>query len=232
MKLLIVGAGGNSGTRLTHAAIAAGHAVTAYVRNADRLAAALGGLPPGLQVATGDGTDAAALRAAMTGQDAVINAAGIVTDGAIYTTIVGTVIAAAAEALGAGGRFWLFGGLPVLDIAGTARTGLDLPGLPEMYAMHRTNYDTVRATALDWSMLCPGPMVDGPPHAGLRLSADVMPLPLANAAAMDIPALAGAIFGRMGEVTISYADAAAVILDHLARGGPFKARRVGVALPA
>jgi hypothetical protein len=36
---------------------------------------------------------------------------------------------------------------------------------------------------------------------------------------------------RMPELTISYEDAAEVILDNLSKGGRFSRRRVGVALP-
>ena len=77
MKLLILGAGGNSGLRLVRMGLAAGHDVTAFVRNEskfkDQLAMAN---PKGLTIRTGDVTDEIALAAAMSGQNAVINAAG------------------------------------------------------------------------------------------------------------------------------------------------------------
>ena len=76
MKLLILGATGNMGQRLLVQGLARGHAITAFVRNRAKLAQQLGtAVPPGLAVFKGDVNDATALRAAMTGQDVVINCA-------------------------------------------------------------------------------------------------------------------------------------------------------------
>jgi hypothetical protein len=44
-------------------------------------------------------------------------------------------------------------------------------------------------------------------------------------------ALAFAFKQKVPELTISYEDAAEVILDNLSQGGQFSPRRVGVALP-
>ncbi|MBK7118317.1 MAG: NAD(P)H-binding protein [Comamonadaceae bacterium] len=76
MKLLILGATGNMGQRLLAQGLARGHAITAFVRNRAKLQQQLGtAVPPGLAVFEGDVNDATALRAAMTGQDVVINCA-------------------------------------------------------------------------------------------------------------------------------------------------------------
>jgi hypothetical protein len=73
---------------------------------------------------------------------------------------------------------------------------------------------------------------DGEPTKGLRLSANewpVQPPPLANA--LPKVALAYAFKQRVPELTISYEDAAEVILSNLDRIGRFSRKRVGVALP-
>jgi hypothetical protein len=57
----------------------------------------------------------------------------------------------AQEALGAGGRFWLFGGPALLDAPGTSMATLDLPGVPNIYEGHRANWNAVKATSPDHS---------------------------------------------------------------------------------
>jgi uncharacterized protein YbjT (DUF2867 family) len=57
MKLLILGATGNSGIRLVRLGLAAGHEVTAFVRSERKLAELLGGkIPQTLAVRAGDVT--------------------------------------------------------------------------------------------------------------------------------------------------------------------------------
>lgn len=236
MKLLILGAGGNSGLRLVRMGLTAGHEVTAFVRNErkfnEQLAVAN---PKGLSVRTGDVTDEAAVAAAMAGNNAVVNAAGNATEPKGYVPLVAGIIRAAEKALGPGGRFWLFGGAAALDIPGTAKMTVDLPLVPKIFQAHKSNFARVSATKLDWSMLCPGPMTeapDGKPHQGLRVSADVWPVPRPALTKM-LPSIATAIaFARkMPEMTITYEDAAHVILSNLTPNGPYARRRVGVALP-
>ena len=57
--------------------------------------------------------------------------------------------------------------------------GVDLPKVPKVYEAHRTNLGALRRSPLDWSLLCPGPMiasVNGNPTGGLRLSVDEWPV--------------------------------------------------------
>jgi len=67
MKLVIVGATGNVGSRTVEQALAAGHEVVAYARRPEAVAA-----KTGLTVVGGEAADTAALAAASTGADAVI----------------------------------------------------------------------------------------------------------------------------------------------------------------
>ena len=84
-------------------------------------------------------------------------------------------------------------------------------------------------------MLCPGPMIasaEGKPTKDLRLSVDEWPTaPPAYTYVLPRLALAFAFKQKVPELTISYEDAAEVILDNLSKNGRFSRRRVGIALP-
>ena len=71
MKLIVLGATGATGRLVVEQAVARGHEVVAYVRRPEALSER-----PGLRVVGGQLTDAAALRTALTGADAVLCAIG------------------------------------------------------------------------------------------------------------------------------------------------------------
>jgi uncharacterized protein len=232
MKVCILGATGNTGTRLVARALAEGHAVTAVVRNAGRAADLR---HEHLTVREIDFGDATALREVMRGQDVVINAAGYLTDSESFTPLVQRIITSAEAALGSGGRFWMFAGAVLLDVPGTGEMTLDLPAVPQVYEAHRSNYRAVRGTKLDWSVLCPGPMMpspDGRATEGLVVSAEVWPV-ARPACTRFLPRIASTLAFKQAvpRLTIYYEDAARVVLDNLAADSPFSRRRVGVALP-
>jgi hypothetical protein len=236
MKILVIGATGNTGQVLVKAGLDRGHSVSAYVRNGEKLSRQLGeSIASSVHIVVGDVLDKEAMAAAMHGQDAVINAAGNSTDGDSYIPLVRSVVKAAQTGLGADGRFWLFGGAAALDVPGTGIMGVDLPKIPAIFQAHKTNYQLVSSTNLDWSMLCPGPMIpaaDGNSHAGLRISADAWPFdPPAISRFLPKIALSLAFKLKMPQLIINYEDAAKVILDNLEPGGPYSRKRVGVALP-
>lgn len=72
MKIIVFGASGGTGVEIVQQALAAGHTVTAFVRDPARLAVK----SANLQVVQGDATDAAAVERALAGQEAVISALG------------------------------------------------------------------------------------------------------------------------------------------------------------
>lgn len=232
MKLCILGATGNSGRRLVRGALERGHQVTALVRDAGKLTEPASDRLAVREVAL---TDEPALAAALRGHDAVINAAGYIGDGAAYVPLIHGIIRAAHNALGAGGRFWLLGGAGLLDVPGTSIATLDLPGVPKIFEAHRANYNAVKQTVLDWSMLCPGPMIDAPDGKatdGLIVSNEVWPVERpALTHFLPKPALSLAFRNAMPRMTIYYEDAARVILDNLDKNGPLSRKRVGIALP-
>ena len=236
MKLFLLGATGNSGRRIFRFALERGHEVTAFVRDQNKLLNIVGrGASQGVRVINGNIDKPTELAAAMAGHDVVINAAGHVTEGARFTQLVQNVIQQASKSLGAGGRLWQFGGAAVLDIPGTNMMAVDLPRVPKVYEAHRANLNALKKSSLDWSMLCPGPMIDsanGEPTKGLRLSADQWPVERPSYTYF-LPriALALAFKQKVPELTISYEDAADVILSNLDHNGRFSRKRVGVALP-
>lgn len=236
MKLFLLGATGNSGRRILRFALDRGHELTAFVRDQYKLLNITGrSSAQGLRIIAGEIDIPAKLADAMAGHDAVINAAGHVTEGKRFTQLVQNVIQQTSNALGATGRLWQFGGAAVLDIPGTNIMAVDLPMVPKVYEAHRTNLNALRKSSLDWSMICPGPMIDssnGEPTKGLRISADQWPVPRPGYTyLLPKAALAFAFKQKVPDLTISYEDAADVILSNLDRNGRFSRRRVGVALP-
>jgi len=71
MNVLVIGAAGKTGSLVVERALAAGHRVTAFAREAS-----VGKAATGVSVITGDATDRASLDKAMVGQDAVIDTIG------------------------------------------------------------------------------------------------------------------------------------------------------------
>jgi uncharacterized protein YbjT (DUF2867 family) len=71
MNVLIIGAAGKTGAIVVERAVAAGHVVTAFVRDAATYRA-----PANVRVVAGDATDQASVDKAMAGQDAVIDTIG------------------------------------------------------------------------------------------------------------------------------------------------------------
>jgi putative NADH-flavin reductase len=235
VKILLLGATGNSGQRLLRSGLARGHDMTVFVRNEDKLIEQAGNALPKLKVVVGDVYDGNALAAAMQGQEVVINAAGNVNDGDGFVRLIDLIATQAERVMGKSGRLWIFAGAALLDIPGTDLMGTDLPKIPAQFQRHKKNYQRLKASGLDWSMLCPGPMIpadDGRARNDLRLSADIWPF-ASPTITRFLPRLGLLLlFGKnIGAMTISYEDAAAVIMDNLGPNGQYSRKRVGIALP-
>ena len=181
MKLLIIGATGNTGIVLLEMAMAAGHEVTAFVRDQEKLKPMLDSRDlRSPKVVVGDVADGSLLQDACREQGAVINAAGNVADGENFVQLMNSVKQGVEGGMGKGGRFWFFGGAAALDAPGKETVTVDLPKVPAVFRSHKRNYLRAKASSLNWSMLCPGPMIassNGHPHDGLRISTDTWPVP-------------------------------------------------------
>jgi putative NADH-flavin reductase len=233
-RVVILGATGSLGRHVVQQALAAKHDVSVAVRTPSKLPAEI---RDRVSVRRCDLSAASTsdLTAMLGGHDAVINTAGLVTEGQVFVDLIDRLVTG-LEAISTGDRpaCWFLAGAGLLDIDGSGRRAVDLPRIGSTYWPHRVNFERIRRTSLDWRLLCPGPMVEQPPLglARLRTSLDRLPV--------HVPAfgrvLPGALFlpvfaCLVPEMIVTYADAASLMLGNLARGGEMSRRRVGLALP-
>lgn len=195
MKLLIAGATGGTGRQLLTQALAAGHAVTALVRDVGRLRLS----DPALTVIQGDVCDPTAAAQAVAGQDAVMVCLGAPALSRSTVRADGTrVLVQAMEAAGVRR-------LVCLSVLGIGDTKAQMPFfvkyllvpfyLRRAFADHEGQEAAVRASGLDWTLVRPPFLTDGPAVGGVQHGFD------------DLDGLS---------LKISRADLAAFMLDQLA----------------
>lgn len=161
-KLLLIGATGATGRHALHQALDAGHEVTALVRDPARLPVD----HPRLRVIVGDITDAEVARQAVAGQDAVLCYLGAPASNRDEVRTHGT--AALVEAMRAEG----VSRLVCLSSHGVAETLAELPWflrrvvvplhLGRVFADHEGQEEVVRASDLDWTLVRPPHLTNGP----------------------------------------------------------------------
>ncbi len=193
MNITIFGATGGTGTCLVRQAMAAGHRVTAVVRDRARLAVT------GPDIVIADVLDPVAIKPAVAGADAVISAIG--PRGSGPTTVSQDSAAAIIEAMQAAGslRLVTISGSIVTDAGDDVFLRLLKPlvrgtQLRHVCADMRRAEEEVRGSGLDWTIMRP-PRLTGKPAAGHYRTAIDRNLPR--------------------EYTISRADLAACILGLL-----------------
>jgi putative NADH-flavin reductase len=176
MKLVVFGASGRIGTELVRQGVAAGHAVTAVVREGSslqvalpelRLVAARAGVAGGLaEVVTADVMDPQAIAPVLEGHDAVLSALGPRPSGTsdVLTGGAQSILRAMGES---GVRRFL-----VVSVAGIHSAG-DGPVtkylvkpilqriLRESFADARRMEELVGASELDWTIACPPRLTNG-----------------------------------------------------------------------
>lgn len=230
-RLLILGATGSLGRHVLRQAVAAGHAVTVFVRTPSKL-------PPEVRerifVHTGDLSAAVPLDL-VRDQEALINCAGHVADGETFVGLIDRLVTC-VDLLPMAEQpvCWLLAGAALLDVDSSGRRGVDLPEVKSTYWPHRVNFERLSRSRLDWRLLCPGPMVDETALGlhRLRISIDALPveIPAAERALPDrsfLPSFTSLI----PQMIVPYADAAALMLANLDRGNAMSRHRVGLALP-
>src|SRR5215813_4450828 len=175
MKLTIFGATGATGTTLTTQALAAGHDITAVVRDASRLT-----IPdhPRLRVVTADVMDPASISPAIEDADAVISAVG--PRGAGPTTVIRDSVRSIVQAMEKTGtrRFVEVSGSIVADegeslymrflVKPLARRTF----LGQVCADMRAGEDEIRHSDLDWTIVRPPALTNKAATGSYRTAID------------------------------------------------------------
>lgn len=173
MRVTVFGATGRTGRRVVLECLRRGHEVTAFVRHATALSPA-----PGLTVRSGDARDADAVAAALSGADAVLVClamADINVPATDFSDSVRTIVRA-QEARGPD-RLIVIGNSGVLPAPGGGyRFGEGLtPPKSNLAAEHIRNYETLRASSLRWTLMCPVWLKEEIPPGHARYAYDDLP---------------------------------------------------------
>lgn len=189
MKLAIIGATGNVGTRLVAEALGRGHRVTAIARDPAKLAA-----HDGLTAVAGDANQPATLAPLLAAHDAIVSAV------AFRLSEPAKLI----EAVRRSGvlRYLVVGGAGSLEMA-PGKLLVDSPHFPEFAREEASRgkvfLDVLRTVDdLDWTMLSPSALfIAGERTGTFRLGGD------------------GLLTGTDGKSWISYEDYAVALLDEI-----------------
>jgi putative NADH-flavin reductase len=175
MKIALIGATGNAGSRILAELSRRGHGVTAIARHPDKVAAL-----PGVTPVKADAGDVAGLAAAIRGHDAVISAVH-------FTASDPHKLLAAVREAGVA-RYLVVGGAGSLEVAPGVKL-IDTPEFPALYKAEAAAggdfLELLRAqSALDWTFLSPSAaFVPGERTGKFRLGGDQL---LSNAQGSSI----------------------------------------------
>ena len=178
MRLLILGATGPTGRHLVDQALAAGHEVTAFARDAARMDVK----HPNLTVASGVATDSRALEGPMVGQDAVLSALGA--GNSLRSDIATRSVAALIPAMRAQGlqRVILlsaFGVGETFEQASVVQRLAYRTLLRQIFADKAKADAMLRQSGLDWTLVYPTVLTNGPRtntyRVGEKLAMKAMP---------------------------------------------------------
>ena len=233
-KILILGATGSLGGHVVQQAVSKNHNVSVLVRTPSKLPA---DIQKKVVVYEADLAEmyTSALATLFRTHDAVINTAGYVTQGQIFVDLTDRIVTS-LELIpeGAGPVCWFLAGAALLDIDESGRRGVDLPVLSSAYWPHRLNFDRIRRTTLDWRILCPGPMVAQSPRGldRMRISLDGLPVEVPAFARLRPEGSALPFFNYLiREISVPYADAAALMIANITPNGEMSHHRIGLAYP-
>ena len=156
MKITVLGAAGNTGSRVVHEALSRGHEVTAVVRNL----ASSNNLPAGVKVIAGDASNVEDVVRISTGQDVVISA--IRPASGHESDIIPTTRSLMDGLAQTGVRLLIVGGAATLTVPGTGgKTVLEDANFLPVSARHigKASADQLEAclaeTRVDWAYLSP-----------------------------------------------------------------------------
>ena len=166
MKIALIGASGQAGSRILKELSDRGHTVTAIARNPEKIAKL-----PGVTATKGDAFDKDGLAALIKGHDAVVSAVH-------FTASDPDTLIAAARAAGVK-RYLVVGGAGSLEVAPGKRL-VDTPEFPAIYkaeAQQGADFlDTLRTVGdLDWTFLSPSALFTAGERTGtFRLGQDAL----------------------------------------------------------
>jgi putative NADH-flavin reductase len=189
MKVALIGASGNAGSRILGELLSRGHEVTGVVRHPEKLAARAG-----LTAKRGDVNDEAGLGPLLAGHDAVVSSVKF--ESLDPRTLIGAVKRAGVK------RLLVVGGAGSLEVAPGVQL-VDTPGFPEAYKPEalagRDFLNVLRdERELDWTFISPSALfAPGERTGNFRLGTDEL------------------LVGAGGESTISMEDYAIALADEL-----------------
>jgi uncharacterized protein len=198
MKIAVIGASGNAGSRITKELAGRGHAITAIARNPARIA-----VLPNVVARAGDIMDQAGLTAILAGHDAAISSVHFLDSDP--AKLIG-----AAKASGVG-RYLVVGGAGSLEVAPGVRL-VTTPNFPAQYKAEAEKgaafLDLLgREKELNWTFLSPSALfVPGERTGRFRLGTDQL------LTAVD------------GKSSISFEDFAVALADEIERPAHIKRR--------
>ena len=164
MKVALIGASGQAGSRILAELTRRGHSVTAIARHPEKIAAA-----PGVTAQKGDVYDKSGLAALLKGHDVVISSVHF--SASDPKLLIETVHASGVK------RYFVVGGAGSLEVAPGVKL-IDTPQFPAMYkpeaAAGGAFLDLLRQeAALDWTFLSPSAVIAPGERTGkFRLGGD------------------------------------------------------------
>jgi putative NADH-flavin reductase len=198
MKIAVIGASGNAGSRITAELARRGHAVTAIARNPEKITA-----QANVAAIKGDVMDQAGLASLLAGHDAAISSVHFLASDPVK------LIAAAKESKV--GRYLVVGGAGSLEVAPGVRL-VTTPGFPVAYKAEAEKgaafLDLLRAEKeLSWTFLSPSALFTAGERTGkFRLGTDQL------------------LTASDGKSSISFEDFAVALADEIERPAHIRQR--------
>jgi putative NADH-flavin reductase len=198
MKIAVIGASGNAGSRISAELARRGHSVTAIARNPEKIAVQANVTP-----AKGDAMDQAGLARLLAGHDAAISSVHFLASDPVR------LIGAAKESKVA--RYLVVGGAGSLEVAPGVRL-VTTPGFPVAYKAEAEKgaafLDLLRAeTELNWTFLSPSALFTPGERTGkFRLGNDQL------------------LTAADGKSSISFEDFAVALADEIERPAHIRQR--------
>ena len=198
MKIAVIGASGNAGSRITTELARRGHAVTAIARHPEKIASGANVTPT-----RGDVMDQAGLARLLAGHDAAISSVHFLDSDPVK------LIGAARESKV--GRYLVVGGAGSLEVAPGVRL-VTTPGFPLAYKAEAEKgaafLDLLRAeTELNWTFLSPSALFTAGERTGkFRLGTDQL------------------LTASDGKSSISFEDFAVALADEIERPAHIRQR--------